>query len=117
VGLGTTTAAKFVLGIEIGSALNLTRRILDSVVYRIYLTRRRLPQRRQIIPSALKTEVALPTDSLDLLAAFRAFRYRRRRLLLLEHRNYEQLPITWFTLDFRADVIPDGIDDILGVEV
>ena len=69
-GLGTTSASKSVLRIGIGSALSLIRRILGSVECGINLSRRFLPQCRQIVPIAFKAEVILPTDSLDLLTTF-----------------------------------------------
>ncbi len=74
--LGTTNASKSALRIGVGSALSLIHRILDSAECGISLSRRFLPQCRQIVPIALKAEVALPTDSLNLLATFWTFCYR-----------------------------------------
>ena len=76
VGLGTTSASKSVLRIGIGSALSLIRRILGSVECGINLSRRFLPQCRQIVPIAFKAEVILPTDSLDLLTTLWTLCYR-----------------------------------------
>ena len=76
VGFGTTSASKSALRIGVSSVLNLIRRILDSVECGINLSRRFLPQCRQIVPIALKAEVILPTDSLNLLATFWTFCYR-----------------------------------------
>ena len=78
VDLGTTNASKSTLQIGVGSTPSLIRPILDFVEYEIDLSCKLLPQRRQIIPIAFKTEVAFPTDSLSLSTTFWTFGYRSR---------------------------------------
>ncbi len=74
--LGTINASKSGLRTGVGSASSLTRRIPGFAEYGINLSCRLLPQCRQIIPTALKAEIALPTDPLNLPTAFRAVYYR-----------------------------------------
>ena len=79
VGLGTTSASKSALRIEVGSVLSLIRtKLWIPLSAELIWNRRFLTQCRQIIPIALKAEIVLPANSLDLPATFWTFCYRGR---------------------------------------